>query len=124
MSRTESELAPTFIVAPKIKEEDDGNRLVIECELNAIPQPEVVWYKDEQIVPDGHEFRIWYGVFPTDLPHHYVFTLDLNDVYETDAGLYRIYAKNLMGDVSASIRLNFTRKSNRKPINISKSFSK
>lgn len=115
MSRAEIEMAPTFTVKPKIREEDDGNRLVFECELNAIPQPEIEWYKDNVFIRNGHEFRITYGIYPTTKPHHYIATLEMNDVYETDAGMYRIHAKNLMGEVSASIKLNFDRKYDDQP---------
>ena len=36
--------------------------------------------------------------------------LELNDVIETDAGLYKVKAKNKFGEVAASINLNFSRK--------------
>lgn len=35
--------------------------------------------------------------------------LELDDVIETDAGLYKVKAKNKMGEVAASINLNFSR---------------
>jgi hypothetical protein len=35
--------------------------------------------------------------------------LELNDVIETDAGLYKVKAKNKFGEVAASINLNFSR---------------
>ena len=40
----------------------------------------------------------------------YFVVLDLDDVVETDAGLYKVKAKNKMGEVAASINLNFSRK--------------
>ena len=36
--------------------------------------------------------------------------LEINDVVESDAGLYRVKAKNKFGEVAASINLNFSRK--------------
>jgi hypothetical protein len=41
--------------------------------------------------------------------------LELNDVVETDAGLYKVKAKNKYGEVSASINLNFSRESRSDP---------
>lgn len=35
--------------------------------------------------------------------------LELDDVIESDAGLYKVKAKNKMGEVAASINLNFSR---------------
>lgn len=108
MSRTEVEYPPTFTIKPRIREEDDGNRLIFECELNSIPRPDILWYKDEELlVEDG--YRIVFDTRET-RPHHYLVCLELNDVIEIDSGTYRVYAKNLMGDVTASIKLNFDRK--------------
>ena len=42
--------------------------------------------------------------------NQYSVILELNDVVETDAGLYKVKAKNKYGEVSASINLNFSRK--------------
>ena len=42
----------------------------------------------------------------------YMVVLELDDVVESDAGLYKIKAKNTYGEVSASINLNFSRKLN------------
>ena len=41
--------------------------------------------------------------------NQYSVILELNDVVETDAGLYKVKAKNKYGEVSASINLNFSR---------------
>ena len=109
MSRTEIEYPPTFTIKPRIREEDEGNRLIFECELNAIPCPEVVhWYKDEQLLEEDG-YRVQFGIREV-RPHHYLSWLELNDVIELDVGIYRVYVKNLMGDVTASIKLNFDRK--------------
>lgn len=108
MSRTEVEHPPTFTIKPRIREEDEGNRLLFECELNSIPRPEFVWYKDEElVVDDGYRFQL--GIRET-RPHHYLCWLELNDVIEPDQGNYRVLVKNLLGEVTASIRLNFDRK--------------
>lgn len=109
MSRTEVEHAPTFTVKPRIKEEDDGNRLVFECELDSIPQPDVQWFKNEVLVVEGDDDRVQCCTRETK-PHHYLVTLQIDDVIEIDSGVYRVFAKNLSGEVSASIRLNFDRK--------------
>ena len=108
MSRADVEYPPTFTIKPRIREEDDGNRLIFECELNAVPRPDFVWYKDEVlVVEDGYRFM--FGIRET-RPHHYSCWLELNDVVEFDAGIYRVYGKNLLGEVTASIQLNFDRK--------------
>jgi hypothetical protein len=39
----------------------------------------------------------------------FLVVLELDDVIESDAGLYKVKAKNKMGEVAASINLNFSR---------------
>jgi len=31
--------APRFVHKPQLRQEDDGNRLIFECELSGSPQP-------------------------------------------------------------------------------------
>ena len=91
----------------QLRQEDEGNRLIFECELGGYPQPEVFWFReDSQITEDA---RTTVKVTPTDKKTFKV-VLELNDVVETDAGLYKIRAKNKYGEVAASINLNFSRK--------------
>ena len=39
----------------------------------------------------------------------FLVVLEINDVVESDAGLYKVRAKNKFGEVAASINLNFSR---------------
>ena len=41
----------------------------------------------------------------------FLVVLEINDVVESDAGLYKVRAKNKFGEVAASINLNFSRES-------------
>uniref|UniRef100_A0ABD2XAR8 Ig-like domain-containing protein n=1 Tax=Trichogramma kaykai TaxID=54128 RepID=A0ABD2XAR8_9HYME len=100
------DLAPSFTKKPKLGQEDDGNRLVFECELVGSPLPDIVWYRgDTKLVEDERT------TFKTQNigSNKYLVVLELDDVVETDAGLYKVTAKNKMGEVAASISLNFSR---------------
>ena len=98
--------APRFVQKPQLRQEDEGNRLIFECELGGFPQPEVFWFReDTQITPDQ---RTNVKVTPTD-KKTFIVVLELNDVVESDAGLYKIRSKNKFGEVAASINLNFSR---------------
>ncbi|UYV65942.1 unc-22 [Cordylochernes scorpioides] len=101
----EEEIPPTFIQKPQIRQEDDGNKLVFECRLDACPRPDIAWFKGERQIYDDRRTSI--RVTETATNRYYV-ALELDDVFETDAGLYRVTARNLQGEVSASINLNFT----------------
>lgn len=101
------EIPPTFISKPRIREEDDGNRLVFECQLIAYPRPEIIWYKENEVI--NVDIRTNSKLLEVGL-NKFLVSLELNDVIENDAGIYRIKARNKQGEVSASINLNFTRK--------------
>lgn len=102
------DFAPSFTQKPQLRQEDDGNRLVFECQLLSSPKPEITWFRgDTQLSEDG---RTVFKTQPAG-PNKYLVVLELDDVIETDAGLYKVKAKNKMGEVAASINLNFSRKS-------------
>ena len=107
MGSTGENVAPRFVHKPSLRQEDDGNRLIFECELAGHPQPNVFWFRgDSQIVEDD---RTYVRVQETQA-RTFLVVLELNDVVESDAGLYKVKAKNKFGEVSASINLNFSRK--------------
>ena len=96
----------TFENVP-LQQEDDGNRLIFECELAGWPQPDVFWYRGDMTI--NEDDRTFMKVTET-VERTYMVVLELNDVIETDAGLYKVKAKNKFGEVAASINLNFSRK--------------
>lgn len=98
--------APKFVRKPQLRQEDDGNRLIFECELSGHPQPDVTWFREnEKIV--GND-RTVIKTTETQVGTFMV-VLELDEVVEGDAGLYKIKAKNKFGEVAASINLNFSR---------------
>lgn len=101
------DFAPSFTQKPQLRQEDDGNRLIFECQLLSSPQPEIEWFRSEtQLSADSRtNFKI-----QSIGTNKFLVVLELDDVIETDAGLYKVKAKNKMGEVAASINLNFSRK--------------
>lgn len=99
------DLAPSFTQKPQLRQEDEGNKLIFECQLLGSPKPEICWYRsDEQLKEDSRtKFKI-----QSIAGNKYLVVLELDDVIETDAGLYKVKAKNKMGEVAASINLNFS----------------
>ncbi|KAI1280933.1 Twitchin [Halotydeus destructor] len=98
-------MPPTFITKPEIRQEDGGNRLVFDCILKSKPKPSIKWYRGEEEVTEGDRVAYKLELLSTD---KYRVALEIVDVVESDAGLYRVRAKNGLGDVSASISLNFS----------------
>jgi len=49
--------APRFVHKPQLRQEDDGNRLIFECELAGFPQPDIYWFRgDSTISEDDRTF--------------------------------------------------------------------
>ena len=107
MGVSDEEVAPTFTKKPTLRQEDDGNKLVFECQLVTNPKAAIQWYRGDTPLHDDHRTKVTMKEIG---PNKFNITLELNDVFETDAGLYKVTAKNKLGDVSASINLNFSRK--------------
>ena len=108
MGSTGENRAPKFVRKPQLRQEDDGNRLIFECELSGHPQPEVTWFRQDEKISENDRTVIKSIGTQTG---SYMVVLELEDVIESDAGLYKIKAKNTFGEVAASINLNFSRKS-------------
>jgi len=100
-----SNFAPSFTQKPKLRQEDDGNKLIFECQLSASPQPEIEWFRGDDPVSEGKRTKIIIQPLTGNL---YDVKLTLDDVEEDDQGLYKVKAKNKYGEVSASINLNFS----------------
>ncbi|CAN8004247.1 unnamed protein product, partial [Ixodes hexagonus] len=99
-------MAPSFLHKPTLRQEDDGNRLVFECQMMSHPRPEITWCRGDVELRDDHRTSI--KVVEIE-PRKYHVSLELNDVIETDGGLYKVFAKNKEGKVDSSINLNFSR---------------
>ena len=101
------DLAPSFTQKPSLRQEDDGNRLVFECQLVGSPRPEITWFRGETQLAENNRTVMTAKELA---PSKYLVSLELDDVIETDAGLYKVKARNKLGEVAASISLNFSRK--------------
>ncbi|KAI5699553.1 hypothetical protein M8J75_004866 [Diaphorina citri] len=99
------DFAPSFTQKPQLRQEDEGNRLIFECQLLCNPKPDIVWFRGETQLSE--DTRTVMKTTPIGT-NKYLVALELDDVIETDAGLYKVKAKNKMGEVAASINLNFS----------------
>lgn len=100
------DFAPSFTQKPQLRQEDDGNRLIFECQLVSLPKPEISWFRGETELSEDARTNFRIQSIGT---NKFLVVLELDDVVETDAGLYKVKAKNKMGEVAASINLNFSR---------------
>ena len=95
-------VAPRFPAKPTIRQ--DGDNLVMECNLEAHPLPEITWYRGDKRVEETS--RIKHEV-KTVSKHKYLLMLTITNPSMTDGGLYRCNAFNPFGDSNANINLNF-----------------
>ena len=98
--------APRITKKPSLKQEDNGNKLVIHCEVQASPEPEIKWFKDS--LPLIESSRVKSSIKINN--NLYNIYLDVDNVTSDDSGAYKITIKNRLGEVNASISLNFAGK--------------
>lgn len=50
--------APTFTKKPAIRQEDDGKKLIFECQIKAEPGPSVSWSHNSEQVKEGPRHKV------------------------------------------------------------------
>ncbi|XP_067934437.1 twitchin-like [Watersipora subatra] len=94
--------APTFTSKPTIKQE--AGKLLLECNLSAIPEPAITWYKDETELQPSGRFKVLLKQTPNNT---YYLALEISNVNAADQAVYKVNAHNSFGESNASIKLNF-----------------
>ncbi|XP_055958001.1 muscle M-line assembly protein unc-89-like isoform X2 [Patella vulgata] len=100
------DVAPRFTQKPSLKQEDNGQRLVFQCTLEASPKPDIQWFQGTNAISGSN--RIKMRVDPAGGGQTYNVIMEIVNVTQNDAGTYKVVAKNRLGEVSASINLNFS----------------
>ncbi|KAK7099461.1 hypothetical protein V1264_003597 [Littorina saxatilis] len=99
------DVAPRFTQKPALRQEDGGKRLVFQCVLEASPKPDISWARGTTALSSSD--RILMRVDSAGGSAYNVI-LEIVGVTQADAGTYKVTAKNRLGEVSASINLNFS----------------
>ena len=95
-------VAPRFPNKPTIRQE--GDNLVMECQLEAHPTPEITWYRADKVVEENS--RIRYKCKNVG-KHKMLLTLTISNPSMADGGLYRCDAFNPFGNSNTNIDINF-----------------
>lgn len=93
---------PRFPKKPVIHQE--GDVLVMECELEANPIPEINWYQASKLILDTGRIRMSKKTTGKDM---YLLRLEITNPTKEDGGNYRCNACNIFGESNANISLNF-----------------
>ncbi|XP_054708137.1 disorganized muscle protein 1-like [Uloborus diversus] len=102
-SSSRDQKAPVFKKKPAIRQEEDGERLLFECVIEANPVPTISWFRDEKPVTETDRIKLKCDRKGNE--SHCALVID--DVDEDDGGKYKVTAKNKLGESSATINLNF-----------------
>lgn len=92
-------IPPTFSRKPKAKYVNEGEDVILECRLVAVPEPEITWYyKDMQITTKENI------VVATESDMHmYCSVIKITKVQKKQEGKYTIIAKNREGEATIEI---------------------
>ncbi|KAK8746935.1 hypothetical protein OTU49_016904 [Cherax quadricarinatus] len=97
-------IPPTFANKPTVKTVEEGSQLEMDVRLVAIPEPEIIWKKDGQVVCDSQRVRI---VKQKDV-HAYRSIIIIKSAKKEDEGSYEILVKNREGEAKNHITLKVT----------------
>lgn len=104
------DIAPRITVKPNLRQEDNGNKLIFNCEVESNPQPEIKWFKES--VQLSESARLKFTSTSKGDGKTYSLNLEIDNLTSDDSGQYKVVAKNRLGEVSASIALNFAAETN------------
>ncbi|KAI6213933.1 hypothetical protein M3Y94_00209900 [Aphelenchoides besseyi] len=76
---------------------NEGQQARLECEINAVPDCQVVWYREEEVIRESERIRLEY------MGDRCALTID--NVEPKDSGLYKVKAQNIHGETTNFSRL-------------------
>jgi len=101
-------IEPSFFRKPSSRQE--GNKLHLECEIEALPHPQIKWFRgDQELSADtcpADKYQFYRGVQQSNPNIHFV-RLTIANPCADDGGNYVVKAKNEMGDKDCTLALNF-----------------
>lgn len=97
-------IEPAFFRKPTSRQE--GSLLHLECEIEALPRPEIAWYLGEQLITESDKYTFYRAIQPSNPNIHYV-RLTIKDASTEDGGNYIVRARNEVGEKDCTLALNF-----------------
>ena len=98
MKEREEKQAPEVVTPLRSIQTTDGGEARLECQIRGSPKPTVTWYKEDQVMVNSEEFKIFYD-------DDNLCSLVIPDVYPEDAGKYTVVAKNELGTAETTAEL-------------------
>ncbi|KAJ3591665.1 hypothetical protein NHX12_006797, partial [Muraenolepis orangiensis] len=91
--------APFFIKKPSVQKLIEGGSVVFECQVGGSPKPHIIWKKSGVPLTTGYRYKVAYKKETGEC------RLEISMTFADDAGEYAIFAKNQLGEASASAAL-------------------
>nr|XP_046259560.1 titin-like isoform X2 [Scatophagus argus] len=91
--------APFFIKKPTIQKLVEGGSVVFECQVGGSPKPHIIWKKSGVPLTTGYRYKVAYKKDTGECK------LEISMTFADDAGEYCVFAKNQLGEASASVGL-------------------
>lgn len=104
-------IIPTFSRKPKAQCVDEGEDVVFECRLAAIPEPSITWTLNSKKLTTKENITI---TTESDM-HMYICILKITKVKKDQEGTYEIIARNREGEASLTINLKVTVRGSKEP---------
>ena len=89
--------APEFIVQPEGAQIIEGGEAQFTAMVSGLPEPEIEWFKDGNLIRDSHRFKLEFGENKSGLI--------IKDAKQTDDGEFTCTATNKVGKVSCTVDL-------------------
>ena len=94
-------IPPTFARKPKAKCVNEGQDVILDCRLVAVPEPEITWFYEEKRITSKENVIV---VTESDM-HMYCSVMKISKVEKNQEGRYKIKAKNREGEATIEIPL-------------------
>lgn len=105
-------IPPTFSKKPRAQYVDEGTNVILECRLVAVPEPDIVWmFNGEVIPPEQQNARV---VTESDM-HMYCTLVHITKVRKDQEGTYEVVATNREGESKLPIVLKVRTKDKEEP---------
>ncbi|MCJ8732911.1 hypothetical protein PDJAM_G00216350 [Pangasius djambal] len=93
---TGAAVAPFFVRKPTVQKLVEGGSVVFECQIGGSPKPHIYWKKSGIPLTTGYRYRVAYNKETGQCK------LEISMTFSDDAGEYIMFARNQLGEASAS----------------------
>ncbi|XP_072382653.1 neogenin isoform X2 [Diabrotica undecimpunctata] len=97
------QVPPKFLKKPQDKIEHHNNDVELECAVYGVPEPEVQWFKNGELVKYSNYYKLVNG-----------YNLKIMGLIPLDSGLFQCFATNQAGNIQAVASLKVTSASERR----------